>query len=93
MIVVSLVVQLVLLLHHENGLVPKWPTVVLAFYLFTHMYTWMSLPRRRETLLQSERLNRQVAESAGLPVETAESEGLTPERVHSRHVRGSDPWT
>jgi hypothetical protein len=93
MVVVSVVVQLVLLLHGENGSVPSWPTVVLAFYLLTHIYTWMSLPRRRETLLQSERLNVQVAESAGVPVETAESQGLTPERVHSRHVRGSDPWT
>jgi hypothetical protein len=62
-------VLLVLLLRREIGTLPSWPTVFLAFYLFTHVYFWLSWPRRRETIRQAERLNLQVAEAAHVRVD------------------------
>jgi hypothetical protein len=49
--------------------VPTWPAVVLSFFLFTHIYGWLAWPRRREAYAQAERLNRQLAEAAGLTVD------------------------
>ena len=60
--------KLVLLLRREIGTVPSWPTVFLSFYLFTHVYLWRWWPRG-ESVTRAERLNLQVAESAGVQVE------------------------
>jgi cbb3-type cytochrome oxidase subunit 3 len=77
-------VLLVLLLRREIGTLPSWPTVFLALYLFTHAYFWLSWPRRRERIREAERLNLQVAEAAGVPLEPDTSEGLTPGRDSNR---------
>ena len=79
-------VLLALLVRRELGTVPSWPTIFLGFYFFTHLYFWLSWPRRRELIRQAERLNLQVAEAAGVPVETDQSEGLTPRQVPSGQV-------
>ena len=77
---------LVQLFRRDLGTVPSWPTIVLGFYLFTHVYFWLSWPRRRELIRQAERLNLQVAEAAGVPVEPDRSAGLTPGQVSSGQV-------
>ena len=77
---------LVQLFRRDLGTAPNWPTIVLGFYLFTHVYFWLSWPRRRELIRQAERLNLQIAEAAGVPVEPDRSAGLTPGQVSSGQV-------
>ena len=86
MTVVYPAVLLVQLLRRDLGAVPSWPTIILGFYLCTHAYFWLSWPRRRELIRQAERLNLQVAEAAGVPVETDRSTGLTPGQVSGGQV-------
>jgi hypothetical protein len=76
-----LALQLFLLLSRELGSVPSWPTVLLAFYLCVDVYAWLSWPRRRGMYRQAERLNLQVAEAAGVPVQTDTATGLTPRQI------------
>jgi hypothetical protein len=85
-----LALQLVLLLLRENGSIPSWPTVLLAFYLFAHVYAWSSWPRRRESIVQAERLNLQVAESANVSVEVLGPEDRS-EGQSLGQVRSIDP--
>ncbi len=49
--------QLFLLLSRHRDSVPTWPAVVLSFFLFTHIYGWLTWPRRREAYAQAERGN------------------------------------
>jgi len=78
--------QLFLLLSRHRDSVPTWPAVVLSFFLFTHIYGWLTWPRRREAYAQAERLNRQLAKSAGL---TADDEHSDSASESSRH---HDRW-
>jgi hypothetical protein len=90
--VLYLASSLVLFLRREIGTVPSWPTVLLSFYLFVHLYSWSSAPRRYRQIAQAERLNLQLVEASGLSVELEKpdgvdtswrvrSDGLTPRRV------------
>lgn len=69
--------QLFFLLSRHRDSVPTWPAVVLSFFLFTHIYGWLAWPRRREAYAQAERLNRQLAESAGLTFDAEHSDSAS----------------
>jgi hypothetical protein len=64
------------LVRHDLGSVPTWPTVLATFYLVAHVYGWLTWPRRRATMLEAERLNLQVAESAGVSIEDGQVHGV-----------------
>jgi hypothetical protein len=82
--VLYLASTLVLFFRREIGTVPSWPTVLLSFYLFVHLYSWASAPRRYRQIAQAERLNLQLVEASGMSVELEQPDGLdTSRRIRS----------
>jgi hypothetical protein len=57
----------------KDWAVPDTPTIVLFFYLLSHVYAWFAGRELRKNALEAERLNLHVAESAGLTVELTEA--------------------
>lgn len=80
--VIYLAGVLVLFLRRGNGSVPSWTTVLVAFCLVVHLYTWLSAPGRWERIAQAERFNLQLVEEAsGISVELEKPGFDTSQRV------------
>jgi hypothetical protein len=66
-----LILELLLSLRGGDYEVPTWTSIVLSFYLFTHVYGWFASRRFQANARRAERLNLQFVESAGLKVDEA----------------------
>jgi hypothetical protein len=77
-----ILVELIAALGRHDGVsAPNAPTLVLFFYLLSHVYGWSAARRTRENARRAERLNLQLAQWAGLWPEESEP---TPTELQAR---------
>jgi hypothetical protein len=77
-----ILVELIVALGRHDGVsAPNAPTLVLFFYLLSHVYGWSAARRTRENARRAERLNLQLAQWAGLWPEESEP---TPTELQAR---------